>query len=196
MVPFRSVSLTFLCLSCSPINVHRVHRDIFRDVEGVYISTHIGSARLQTRGLSSLGLLFGLCWPYVRLGGPATGEWYKLNKPTEEELLHSFWLLQSSSPGAFATTFIFWFFLCYCLEKVWYWTEDLFCHWTTSPTEENEFRIQRKKWRGEKKEKMKRRRHSSSLSHGLCSLSWLQCTNLGKCCSHTQGGRCFFRVAV
>lgn len=71
------MSLTFLCCSCSPVNVHR---DIFRDVEGVYISTHIGSARLQARGLSSLGLLFGLSWPCVHLGRTATGEWYKLNK--------------------------------------------------------------------------------------------------------------------
>lgn len=178
----------FSWLSCSPVNVHR---DRVRDVEGVYISTHIGSARLQTMGLSSLGFTV---WPVLALCPSRWDNYWgvtQVKQITEEELLDSFWLLESSSPGAFATTSIFSFFLCYCLEKVWHWTQDFLCHWTTSPTEQNEFRTQHKKWRGEKKKKKMKRRHSGSLFHGLCSLSRLQCTYLGKMLFSHPGWKMF-----
>ena len=78
----------------------------------VYISTHIGSA------------VWGFTvWPGLAL---CPSRWdnswglAQVKQITGEELLDSFWLLESSSPGAFATTSIFSFFLCYYLEKVWH----------------------------------------------------------------------------
>lgn len=161
----------FSWLSCSPVNVHR---DRVRDVEGVYISTHIGSA------------VWGFTvWPGLAL---CPSRWdnswglAQVKQITGEELLDSFWLLESSSPGAFATTSIFSFFLCYYLEKVWHWTQDFLCHWTISPTEQNEFRTQHKKWRGEKKKKKKRREDiqvpfsmASVLSLGCSVPTWERC---------------------
>lgn len=176
--PIPVLSLTFLCLSCSPVNVHS---DRFRDVEGVYISTPIGSTRLQTRGLSSLGLLFGLCWPYVHLGGPATGEWYMLNKSQRQ----SFYTASGSCKVQAQALLLRLFFFDFSFVIVWrrFDIEPRTCSATELHPQPKKMSLEfnvRNEEEKKRKKKMKRRRHSSSFSHGLCSLSRLQCTNLGK----------------